>query len=104
VTWCHPPEQHEVRLGTRQPDREDVQEFRPGLAAEVAADADPVVLAVPGDAAADVARSIAAEVAGKVLIDTTNSVDRSHGDLRLSVPAGDSLGERVQSAAHRRAW
>jgi predicted dinucleotide-binding enzyme len=90
---------HEVRLGTRDPGRPDLEGLAVGPVAEVAEGAELVVLSVPGPAAADVAAAIAAEVDGKVLIDTTNWVDRSDGYLRLGVGPGDSLGEQVQRAA-----
>jgi predicted dinucleotide-binding enzyme len=90
---------HEVRLGTREPGRDDIQDWHPGSAAEVATWADLIVLAVPGSVAAEVAAAIAAEVGGKILVDATNPVDSSHGDVRLFTGPGESLGERVQQAA-----
>jgi predicted dinucleotide-binding enzyme len=90
---------HEVRLGTREPGRADLEGFAIGPVAEVAAAAELIVLAVPGAAAAEVASSIGSESAGKVLIDTTNWVERTDVGLRLGIGPEDSLGEQVQRAA-----
>jgi predicted dinucleotide-binding enzyme len=90
---------HVVRIGTRNPDNPDVAEWSPGPSAEVVADADLVVLAVPGKAAVDLAGGLADELTGKVVIDATNPIDNSHGDVRLFTLPGESLGEQVQAAA-----
>jgi predicted dinucleotide-binding enzyme len=89
---------HTVRIGTRNPNNPDVAEWQPGPSAEVAADADLVVLAVPGTATVGVAAAIAEQLAGKVVIDATNPIDSSQGDVRLFTQPGESLGEQVQAA------
>jgi predicted dinucleotide-binding enzyme len=90
---------HEVRLGTRTPDRPEAADWAPAQPADVAAWAALVVLTVPGSAAADVADQVASAAAGKVLIDTSNWIERSADGMRLGVGPDDSLGERVQRAA-----
>jgi predicted dinucleotide-binding enzyme len=87
---------HDVRIGTRQAAVEDLPVGSP---AEVAADAELVVLGVQGAAAEALAGSLAAELDGKVLIDATNPLDFSSGAPGLFVGHTDSLGERVQRAA-----
>jgi predicted dinucleotide-binding enzyme len=86
---------HRVRIGTREAEVEGVPT---APVVEVAHGADLVVLAVHGLAAVDVARSVAAEVEGKVLIDATNPLDTSGPRPTLFVGLTDSLGERVQRA------
>jgi 8-hydroxy-5-deazaflavin:NADPH oxidoreductase len=86
---------HEVRIGTRQP---DVEGLPTGTPAEVADAAELVVLAVLGSAAESLAGSLAGELDGKVLVDTTNPLDTSTGSPQLFVGHSDSLGERVQRA------
>jgi predicted dinucleotide-binding enzyme len=90
---------HDVRIGTRNPDNPDVAQWNPGAAADVAADADLIVVAVPGAAAVDVVTGLGGALAGKVVIDATNPIDNSHGDVRLFTQPGESLGELVQAAA-----
>jgi 8-hydroxy-5-deazaflavin:NADPH oxidoreductase len=90
---------HEVRIGTRKTDEPDLADFDTGPPADVAAWGDIVVLALHGEAAEDVARSVNTQVAGKVVIDATNPLDFSSGAPTLFVGTTDSLGERVQRAA-----
>jgi hypothetical protein len=87
---------HEVRIGTRQA---DVADLPTGSPAEVAGEAELVVLAVRGSAAVDLVRSLAGELDGKVLVDATNPLDAAAGAPRLFVGHTDSLGEQVQRAA-----
>jgi hypothetical protein len=87
---------HEVRIGTR---RTEVAGLPTGSPAEVAAEAELVVLAVRGSAAVDLVRSLAGELDGKVLVDATNPLDAAAGAPRLFVGHTDSLGEQVQRAA-----
>jgi NADPH-dependent F420 reductase len=49
--------------------------------AEAVADAEVVVLAVPGNAVTDVARELAPELAGKVVVDATNPLNATYTDL-----------------------
>jgi 8-hydroxy-5-deazaflavin:NADPH oxidoreductase len=86
---------HRVRIGTREAEVEGVP---CAPVAEVAHGADLVVLAVHGRAAVDVARSVAADLDGKVLVDATNPLDTSGPHPTLFVGLTDSLGEQVQRA------
>jgi hypothetical protein len=83
---------HEVRIGTRQSGLEGLSTGSPQ---DVAREAELVVLAVRGDAAAQVVSGLTAELDGKVLVDATNPLDGSGG---LFVGTSDSLGEQVQRA------
>jgi predicted dinucleotide-binding enzyme len=86
-----------MRIGfSRQPGAE-----RDVSPAEVAEEAELVVLDVAGHAAVDVVSSLASELEDKVLIDTTNPLDVSSAGPRLFVGFDDSLGERVQRAVPR---
>jgi hypothetical protein len=87
---------HVVRIGTRQA---EVAGLPTGSPAEVAGEAELVVLAVRGSAAVDLVSSLAGELDGKVLVDTTNPLDAAAGAPRLFVGHTDSLGEQVQRAA-----
>src|SRR3954463_9423311 len=89
---------HETRIGTR---KDEVDGLPVGAPSEVAADADLVFLAVQGAAAVEVAGGLANELAGKVVVDTTNPLEFSGGAPGLFVGHTDSLGERVQRAAPR---
>jgi 8-hydroxy-5-deazaflavin:NADPH oxidoreductase len=66
---------------------------------EAVGDADLVVLAVRGDAAADLVAELAPGLEGRVLVDATNPLTSSPDGPALFVGTTDSLGERVQRAA-----
>ncbi|MGY1617136.1 NADPH-dependent F420 reductase [Geodermatophilus sp. SYSU D00691] len=86
---------HRVRIGTRRAEIEGVPSGEP---AEVVRVAELVVLAVNGQVAVDLVRSVADELVGKVLVDATNPLDTSSGRPGLFVGTTDSLGEQVQRA------
>jgi 8-hydroxy-5-deazaflavin:NADPH oxidoreductase len=99
---------HEVRIGSRDPDKPELREWlagegagiHAGTFAEAAAMGELVVLAVLGDAAEQVIADAGPEsFAGKVVIDAMNPLDFSGGfPPKLSISGEDSLGERVQRA------
>src|SRR3954453_2098751 len=86
---------HGVRIGTRQAAVEGVPSASP---AEVVRGADLVVLAVNGQVAVDLVRSVATELEGKVLVDATNPLEASDSGMTLFVGTTDSLGEQGQRA------
>lgn len=95
-----------VRLGNRTPEK--LQTFAADNGLEVstpaiaAVAADVVVLAVKGTAAEIVIRELAASLAGKVVIDTTNpiaDVPPVDGVLTYFTSASESLMERLQAIA-----
>jgi predicted dinucleotide-binding enzyme len=85
----------ETRIGSR---KEDLDGLPVGAPAEVAAEADLVFLSVKGTAAVEVVSGLADELAGKVVVDTTNPLGSSSGGPSLFVGHTDSLGEQVQRA------
>jgi predicted dinucleotide-binding enzyme len=91
--------EHDVRIGTRDVDKPELADFETGLPGDVADWGDIVILALHGAVTEDVARDVAAQTAGKVVIDATNPLDFSTGSPQLFVGTTDSLGERVQRAA-----
>jgi 8-hydroxy-5-deazaflavin:NADPH oxidoreductase len=97
---------HTIVYGSRSPMDQDVKDLvaRTGHGASVASQteavkgADIVVLAVPGTVAEQVAKSLG-DLAGKIILDPTNRVDRSTKDgyADYGVPTG-SNAELVQAA------
>jgi len=87
---------HDVTIGTRQPQVDDLPVGQPS---EIITSADLVVLAVQGEVAVDLVSGLAQQLAGKVLVDATNPLEFSSGRPGLFVGFDDSLGERVQRAA-----
>ncbi len=99
---------HDVVIGSRNPDKPELREWRSGSGAginvgtftEAAGHGELLVLAVLGDAAKEaIAEAGPANFAGKVVIDAMNPLDFSAGfPPKLSITGEDSLGERVQRA------
>lgn len=63
-----------------------------------AARADVVVVATPWDAAAETAGSVAADLAGKVVVSMANALVREDGEFRPVIPKGGSVAAAVQAA------
>jgi NADPH-dependent F420 reductase len=59
-------------------------------------DADLVIAALSAQGVLDVLKTIASGLEGKVLIDITNPLDFSGGELKLTVANTDSMGEQIQ--------
>ena len=102
---------HQAMLGTRDPQKPDVRKWaqenpggKVGTFAETAEFADLVVLVMLG-AAAESAIALAGldNLAGKVIIDTTNPIAGApvDGGLPYTVGPNESLAEKVQAAAPR---
>ena len=96
---------HHVTLGTRDPAKlSDWRTLHPdarvGTGADAASAGEVVVLAVKGTAASEALRLAgAANLDGKVIIDTTNPIADAppdHGVLRFFTSLDDSLMERLQ--------
>lgn len=96
---------HEVRIGSREPSKLADFASKSGVATgtfqEVAAFGEVVILAVKGTVAVEAAQSIASQIAGKVVIDTTNPIADAppqDGILVYFTGPNDSLLERLQKA------
>jgi 8-hydroxy-5-deazaflavin:NADPH oxidoreductase len=97
---------HETRIGSRSPGKlaqfSSTSGIQAGTFAEVAAWAEAVVLSVKGNAAeAAVREAGAANLAGKLVIDTTNPIANEppeDGVLMFFTSPNDSLMERLQGA------
>ncbi|MBI5608828.1 MAG: NAD(P)-binding domain-containing protein [Deltaproteobacteria bacterium] len=97
---------HSVRIASREGNKLAEFSASSGIAegtfASVAGWANLIVLAVKGTVAESVAASIAAQAAGKILIDVNNPIADAppeDGILRYFTGPNDSLLERVQAAA-----
>mgnify|MGYP000309445313 FL=1 len=88
---------HDVVFGSRGPEDDAVERLvddigegaRAATTETAAADGGVVVLAVPGSAAPDVAADLADELAGKAVVDPTNSMERT----------SDAVAARIAAAA-----
>lgn len=97
---------HRVRIASREGNKLADFSASSGIAegtfADVAGWANLIVLAVKGTVAEQVAASVAAQAAGKILIDVNNPIADAppeDGILRYFTGPNDSLLERVQAAA-----
>ena len=99
---------HEVMIGSRDPDKPELQAWMSaegegvaaGTFAGTATHGELLVLAVLGNVAEEVIADAGPEnFTGKVVIDTMNPLDFSGGPPpKLSISGDDSLGERIQRA------
>jgi hypothetical protein len=97
---------HDVMIGSRNPDKPELQQWlegegngiKAGTFAQAAAHGELLVLAVLGAAADSVIAEAGPErFGGKVVIDAMNPLDFSGGfPPKLSISGEDSLGEHVQ--------
>lgn len=95
---------HTVLLGTRNPEKladfaAGHERIRVGSAAEAAAFAELALLAVKGTAASDALRPAAADLAGKIVIDTCNPIADTppeNGVLSYFTGPNESLLENLQ--------
>lgn len=103
-------EGHDVMLGSRNPSKEEVVKWgkkhskgKTGTFAEAAAFGELLVLCTAGDGAENAVKLAGIEnFSGKVVIDTTNPIDKkppNHGVLRLSTGPNESLLEKIQHLA-----
>lgn len=99
---------HHVSIGTRDGHPVAGWDGGTGNFHDVASGAQTVVLSVRGDAAEAVVRSIAASLAGKTVIDTTNPIDHSRAPVNGVLPfftgPNDSLLEHLQAIAPQARW
>lgn len=97
---------HEVTLGAREAGNPRAVEWaeahaaKAGTFAEAAADGDLVINATAGQYAVDALELAGgnAALAGKVVLDVSNPLDFSTGEMRLTVCNTDSVGEQLQRA------
>jgi len=95
-------EGHEVAIGSRDGKSVDGWDGPVGTHAAVLSDADLAVLAVKGSVAEALVATLAADLAGKVVIDTTNPIsdaEPTDGVLAYFTDTNFSLLERLQAAA-----
>jgi predicted dinucleotide-binding enzyme len=95
---------HEVMVGTRDPEKLSTWQvsnagIKLGSFEEAAAFGDLAVLAVKGSVAIPVVKSVAGQISGKTVIDTTNpiaDIPPDNGVLHYFTTMEDSLMERLQ--------
>jgi predicted dinucleotide-binding enzyme len=99
-------EGHSVRIGSRTGDKLAEFSQQSGVAEgtfeDVAAESEVVIVALKGDVAEAVVRSLAGALAGKVVLDTTNPIGADapkDGIVQYFTAANESLLERLQAAA-----
>jgi predicted dinucleotide-binding enzyme len=92
---------YQVRIGSRDGHAVDGWDGDVGTFAEVAGNAEIVILAAKGTAAEDIVSSVATELSGKPVLDTTNPIadtPPTDGVLHFFTSLDESLMERLQTA------
>ena len=96
---------HQVKIGSREPDSEKLQEWAgqtgaqasTGTFAETADFGDLIIISTFGEATENAIRlADPRNFAGKVVIDTTNPLVQGPTGPKVVVSPGDSLGEKIQ--------
>ncbi len=94
---------YDVALGSRDGKQPEGWSGAVGTFQEVARTAEIVVLSVRGEAAEQLVQNLTSELAGKIVIDTTNPIDTTkppvNGVLHFFTSLSDSLLERLQKIA-----
>ncbi|TQF04017.1 NADP oxidoreductase [Kitasatospora acidiphila] len=95
---------HTVRIGGRSEAAAQATATRIGAAghgslAEAARFGELVLLAVPAAAAPELAGRLAAELAGRTVLDCTNALAPGADGLMLATPAGRSVAQQIAAAA-----
>jgi 8-hydroxy-5-deazaflavin:NADPH oxidoreductase len=92
---------YQVRIGSRDGHAVDGWDGDVGTFAEVAGNAEIIVLAAKGTAAEDIVSSVGPELSGKTVLDTTNPLTDeppTDGVLHFFTSLDESLMERLQTA------
>lgn len=95
---------HDVRIASREGTKLAAFTKETGIAegrfTDVTAFAEVVVIAVKGDIAVELSKSLASQLAGKVVLDTTNPISGAavNGMLPYFTAANESLLQRLQQA------
>jgi len=92
---------YEVRIGSRDGHAVDGWDGGVGTFADVAGNAEIIVLAAKGTAAEDIISSVGTELSGKTVLDTTNPITDApptDGVLHFFTSLDESLMERLQAA------
>lgn len=97
---------HQVKMGSRTANNEKAVKWTKtaganasqGTFAEAANFGEMIFICLKGAAFLDIAQSLAAALGGKVVVDVSNPLDFSSGNLTLSIGNANSLGEEVQKA------
>ncbi len=89
---------HDVVIGTRDPTSQKLKGVKFASFAEAALHGQIIIEALKGNVALQALKAIKHELEGKILIDVSNPLDFSTGELRLTVSNTDSMGEQIQKA------
>jgi 8-hydroxy-5-deazaflavin:NADPH oxidoreductase len=89
---------HDVLLGTRNPDSKQIKGLKVVSYAAAAKHGEVIFEAIKGEYVVKTLKSLATELEGKLLIDISNALDFSSGEVKITTANGPSLGEQIQTA------
>jgi 8-hydroxy-5-deazaflavin:NADPH oxidoreductase len=89
---------HDVIVGTHNPAGKDIKGAKVTDYAEAARHGEIIFEAIKGEAVVDTLKGLEQELAGKTLVDISNALDFSGGDVKITTANGESLGEQIQNA------
>jgi predicted dinucleotide-binding enzyme len=87
---------HDVMVGTHHPDSKQVKGAKVASYREAAAHGELIIEAIKGEAVVEALKGLASELKRKTLIDISNALDFSSGEVKITTANGPSLGEQIQ--------
>jgi 8-hydroxy-5-deazaflavin:NADPH oxidoreductase len=87
---------HDVLVGTRSPADKEIKGAKVVTFEEAARHGEIILEAINGEYVVKTLKTLADQLAGKILIDISNALDFSGGEVRITTVDGPSLGEQIQ--------
>lgn len=87
---------HDVVAGTRNPQEKKLEGVETVSFAEAARHGEIIFEAIKGDYAVSTLKNLAGALEGKIVIDISNALDFSGGELKITTANGPSLAEQIQ--------
>jgi predicted dinucleotide-binding enzyme len=89
---------HDVMVGTHHPQGKQIKGDKVIGYAQAVKHGELIIEAIKGEAVVETLKSLEKELAGKTLIDISNALDFSSGDVVIFTANDESLGEQIQAS------
>jgi 8-hydroxy-5-deazaflavin:NADPH oxidoreductase len=89
---------HNLMIGTHHPDGKVIKGAKVTSYTQATKHGQLIIEAIKGDVVVDTLKSLATDLEGKTLVDISNALDFSSGEVKITTANGPSLGEQIQAA------